>query len=133
MKQPFLPFFKPYDSVKQKSVYISGPMTGYRKFNAPAFAKCTAALRELGYAVCSPSETDQILGTLTHEEYLRFDFARVLEADFVVALEGWQYSDGARAELVVAARIGIPIWSWENWTDYHRIRYPEIMQAVSYE
>lgn len=130
-KDALFPFFKPYNG--KKNVYVSGPMTGYEEFNFPAFDEAAAVLRSLGYAVCSPAETDLILGVgaLSHAQYLRFDFQRVLEADFLVALTGWEKSLGAISEILVAVRIGTPVWGWEKWEDYDRIRYERVAQAIS--
>jgi len=129
-KHTLYPFFTPRDNWKKK-VYVSGPMTGLPEHNGPAFQKAATTLRELDYSVCNPQETDIILGPLLHEEYLRFDFERVLEADFVVALNGWEGSLGATSEILVAMRIGIPVWGWENWKDYDRISYDRVVKAMS--
>lgn len=129
-KHELYPFFTPRDHWKKK-VYISGPMTGLPEHNTPAFKAAAATLRERGYSVCSPQETDDILGPLTHEQYLRFDFDRVLEADFLVALPGWEKSLGATAEILVAVRVGTPVWGWENWEDYDRISYQRVVTAMA--
>lgn len=133
MKHALTPFFKPYHAPRGKRVYVSGPMTGYPLHNAPAFAEATAALREMGYAVCNPCETSEWLGVdeLSHAEFLRFDFERVLEADFLVALEGWERSLGAISELLVATRIGTKVWYWPAFESYDRIRYEDVAEAIS--
>lgn len=130
-KNAIYPFFQPHYG--KKNVYISGPMTGYDELNFPAFNEAATVLRDIGYAVCSPAETDQILGVgaLTHAEYLRFDFERVLEADFLVALDGWERSLGAISEILVATRIGTPVWGWANWDNYDRIRYEHVAAAIA--
>lgn len=132
-KQAFYPFFKPYDARKGKRVYVSGPMTGYPKLNFPAFDEAAAGLRELGYAVCSPAETDKYLGVgaLSHAQYLRFDFSRVLEADFLVALEGWEQSLGAISEILMAVRMGTKVWRWSTFEDYDRVTYNDVAEAIS--
>lgn len=130
-KHDLLPFFKPYDAPKGKNVYVSGPMTGIGDNNGPAFDAAAQALRNLGYAVCNPNETDQILGPLTFERYMRFDFHRVLEADFLVALPLWERSRGALAEILVAIRINTPVWGWENWKDYDRIDEGRVNAAIA--
>jgi hypothetical protein len=133
MKNAFTPFFKPYDAPKGKRVYVSGPMTGYDEYNFPAFAEAAKGLRELGYAVCSPAETDQFLGlgVMTHAQYLRFDFARVLEADFLVALDGWERSMGAISEILMAVRMGTKVWRWSTFNNYDLVTYDDVAQAVS--
>lgn len=132
-KNDFTPFFKPYDAPKGKRVYISGPMTGYDQFNFPAFESAAAQLREYGYAVCSPAETDQFLGVgnMTHAQYLRFDFARVMEADFLVALDGWERSLGALSEILMAVRMGTKVWRWTTFESYDLVTYEDVAQAIS--
>ena len=130
-KHALYPFYKPYDSVKGKNAYVSGPMTGIGDNNGPAFDAAAETLRALGYAVCNPNQTDGILGPLSFENYMRFDYDRVLEADFLIALPMWERSRGALAELHCAIRIGTPCWGWENWLDYDRIREERINAAIS--
>lgn len=128
-KQRFTPFFQPYGT--DKRVYVSGPMTGLEDSNAAAFSEAAETLRELGYAVCNPVETSDLLGERSHAEYLRFDFERVLEADFVVVLDGWENSLGALAELVVATRIGTKCWRWTNFENYDQIHYGVVVKAMA--
>lgn len=129
-KHSLYPFFTPRDWWKKK-VYISGPMTGLPEHNTPAFRSAAEQLRAKEYSVCNPAETDDILGPLSHEQYLRFDFERVLEADFLIALPGWENSLGATAEILVATRVGTPVWGWENWQDYDRITYERVVFAMA--
>jgi hypothetical protein len=108
-------------------------MTGYPEHNFPAFHAAAETLRERGYSVCSPAETDGYLGIgeLTHEQYLRFDFERVLEADFLVALAGWEHSLGALAELMVAIRVGTKAWRWDTFDEYDLITYDNLVRALA--
>ena len=104
------PFFTPISATRGR-VYISGPMTGIADYNAEQFANEARFLRTEGYSVCSPVETSLLLGQdLRHEQYLRFDFARVIECDYVVALDGWENSPGARAEIYMALMMGVIVW-----------------------
>lgn len=128
-KRALYPFFKPHDGTK--NVYISGGMSGYPDDNAPSFEIAEAALQALGYAVCSPVRTSEWLGDLSHADYLRFDFERVLEADFLVALPGWETSLGALAEILVATRIGTKVWRWENFSNYDLVTYADVEAAIS--
>ena len=127
----FTPFYTPVLEGR-KRVYISGPMTGIKDYNAPAFNEAAEALRELDYAVCSPTETSDFLGLhLSHQQYLRFDFERVLEADFLVALDGWFDSKGARAEILMAIRIGTKVWEWATWGGYNLITEGMVADAIA--
>jgi hypothetical protein len=105
-------------------------MTGYPDNNELAFAEAAEALRTDGYAVCNPVETSTLLGQLTHAQYLRFDFERVLEADFLVALRGWEHSLGALAEILMAVRMGVKVWRWENFDDYDLITYDQVAAQI---
>jgi hypothetical protein len=133
MKNAFTPFFKPYDAPKNKRVYISGPMTGYEDHNFASFSAAAEGLRTLGYTVCSPAETDQFIGedAMTHAQYLRFDFARVLEADFLVALDGWEFSLGAISEILMATRMGTKVWRWSSFENYDLVTYADVEKAIS--
>ena len=129
-KNSFTPFFHPYDR-GLKRVYVSGPMTGKPNENEAAFTEATEELQFRGYAVCNPHDTSELLGELTHAQYLRFDFERVLEADFLVALLGWEESMGALSELLMAVRMGVKCWRWETFDNYDLITYQHIVGAIS--
>jgi hypothetical protein len=105
-------------------------MTGYVNENTDAFGEAAVSLRNLGYMVCNPHDTSALLGKLSHAEYLRFDFERVLEADFLVALPGWEESLGALSEILVAVRMEVKVWRWETFADYNRITYYEVAEAI---
>lgn len=128
-KNRLTPFFVPIEAGR-KRVYISGPMTGYKDSNEAAFAEASETLQFLGYSVCNPVETSEVLGELTHAQYLRFDFERVLEADFLVALDGWEQSKGALAELLVATRIGTKCWRWSTFDNYDLITADTVQRAI---
>lgn len=127
-KHRFTPFFQPYTG--RKRVYISGPMTGFENANEERFKEAADRLREKGYMVCNPHETSALLGQLTHSEFLRFDFERILEADFLVALPGWETSLGAVSEILMAVRMDVKVWRWVNFEDYSRITYEQVAAAI---
>ena len=127
MNHTITPFFTPLDA-EESRVYISGPMTGFPGSNGKEFAKKAATLRADGYAVCNPVETSIILGDLSHPDYLRFDFARLLEADWMFALSGWEDSSGARAEIYMAVSMGLGVWS--DYDLIHRVQLEEVIEAL---
>ncbi len=129
-KHSFTPFFQPYTG--RKRVYISGPMTGYENANEKAFEEAADNLRDLDYMVCNPHDTSTLLGELTHAEYLRFDFERILEADFLVALPGWETSLGALSEILMAVRMDVKVWRWVCFADYNRITYTQVAEAIGH-
>lgn len=127
--KPLTPFYTPVGNLKR--VYISGPMTGYEDNNIPAFEAAAKKLRHLSYSVCSPAETSTFLGwDLAHEDYMRFDFERILEADFVAVLPGWEDSKGARAEIAMALHIGISCWPFGDWGHSARITLDDFARAT---
>ena len=129
-KHAFTPFFKPYYG--HKRVYVSGPMTGFDNDNAEAFDSATQDLQVMGYMVCNPVETSTLLGQLEHHQYLRFDFERVLEADFLVALKGWELSMGALSEILMAIRMDTKVWRWENFDYFDLITYKDVAAAIGW-
>jgi hypothetical protein len=103
-------------------VYIAGPMTGYPKWNFPAFFEAEAQLEKLGYEVVNPAHND---GATVQEalesagpvdrpnnlwsDYMKRDLPHVMNVDMVCLLPGWQKSKGASLEVTVAKAIGLPL------------------------
>lgn len=92
-----------------RTIYLSGPMTGYPDFNYPAFDYAAAKLRALGYNVLNPAEDFAGDTELDYEEYIRKDIKHVLTADLLVMLDGWEGSAGSHLEVAVAVGIGMPV------------------------
>jgi hypothetical protein len=102
-----------------KSVYIAGPMSGYPEFNFPAFFAAENRLRAEGYEVFNPAAKSQE-EELDKEAFITGDNLRVIEQGFdfrkcylwdvekviyanaIYMLRGWQYSPGAVGEHAVA-------------------------------
>lgn len=97
-----------------KKAYLSGPMTGYDDLNYPLFHAATGVLRDKGYEVTNPAEAFDGDQSLDPTVYLRRDIESVLQADFVVVLEGWEASKGACLEASVATGIGTPVYRYED-------------------
>jgi Domain of unknown function (DUF4406) len=112
-------------------VYISGPMTGFPKFNVPAFEAATAELRAKGYEVVSPVEMDGDDGIsdhvnastdgniaalvaktgVTYGDMLSRDVKVIFDNGIqgIFVLPGWEKSKGAKMEVFVGLLKGIPI------------------------
>ena len=107
--------------VSGKNIFVSGPMTGYENYNTRAFVATQVRLKLLGAEVvynpilpwvCEPLRISQ---TRTHESYMLEcvqELSRMREDgspffDLVVQLPGWQESEGAKVEDVVAESCGI--------------------------
>lgn len=87
-----------------KRVYISGPMTGKKDFNRPAFEAASKLVAASGFTPVLP--VDFVDGK-TYEQYLRDDLRLLLECDYIYMLDGWQESKGAKLEHMVALACGI--------------------------
>lgn len=99
-------------------IYIAGPMRGLPHYNYNSFRAAADRLRACGHKVRNPVEIAADFGTaddinadaallarVTHEEL------RILaECDSIYLLHGWQYSEGARAELKLALEKGLDIF-----------------------
>jgi hypothetical protein len=91
-----------------KRIYISGPMTGLPKFNAPAFHAEAARLRALGHEVINPAELNFDPAT-SWQDCMRNDLKALLDCDTIAVLDGWQQSKGAALEVDIAHKLGIRI------------------------
>jgi len=91
-----------------KRVYIAGPMTGVPEFNYPAFNALAAELRTEGFHVENPAENPEPVGK-TWAGYMRMSIAQMLTCDFVVVLDGWDQSRGARIEVELAVDLGMTV------------------------
>lgn len=98
-------------------VYISGPMTGIKDHNYPAFIAAAQKLRRKGYLVFNPAENFGGDRTKPYLEYLRCDIRQVAQSQAVVVLEGYENSRGARAEIVVARLLEIPVFSFGDYSE----------------
>jgi hypothetical protein len=119
-------------------VFVSGPMSGHDNYNFDAFARAENQLRDHGDDVISgrmlfASEIARGI-TRPHKDYLRMSIKLMLsfETDTICLLEGWQESDGSRAEVAVGLSLGmdfidefgnpmfpeyVEIWASERWED----------------
>lgn len=105
-------------STSCKSIYVAGPMTGYPDFNFRAFDTAAYSLRRQGWEVFNPAEKES--ETLSEEsrkagdhvqarkdgfdfrEVFTWDTSKVIEADAIFMLPGWEQSPGACAEHAIA-------------------------------
>lgn len=102
-----------------KSIYIAGPMSGYPEFNFPAFFRAQNVLEGVGYKVFNPANKEQekelnveaykvgdaklaVESGFDFKECYLWDLTKVIEADAIYMLRGWEQSPGARGEHAVA-------------------------------
>ena len=99
-------------NVKNKRIFLSGPMSFKENYNVGAFVSAHATLKLMGAGyVYDPALAwlEELGETRTHEAYMR-DALTILVVqpfDMFVTLDGWETSDGAYAEHVVAVELGI--------------------------
>jgi hypothetical protein len=113
---------------RKRVLYIAGPMRGIAWFNYPLFDRVAKELREAGNEVISPADEDRRVGfdPFANPEYriadactfpseasfesfdktVRRCLEAVLRCDEIVLLPGWEKSQGALAELAIAAWMG---------------------------
>jgi hypothetical protein len=107
-------------------LYVAGPMRLRPAYNAPAFAAAAASLRQAGYEVITPIETDQRVDptfdhyrhTATPEQIAQFQVESSLAmagCDGVALLPGWEASKGTAAELDLARRWGMEVREAGEW------------------
>ena len=99
-------------------IYIAGPMRGYPKSNFPAFYIAAKKLRKDGWTVLSPAEADKKEdgfdentgeNSKSMQHYLRRDTQMICEATTIYLLRGWEKSEGATLEYMMAHYIGLEI------------------------
>lgn len=94
------------------ALYLAGPMRGLPDLNFPAFHDAAYSLRYNGFDVFNPAET----GLENIRECLAADLKFIAEeADGVATLPGAAGSLGTRAEVALAAAIGIPVRPVMSW------------------
>lgn len=118
------------DLLEIKAVYISGPMTGYEKFNFPAFDAARDFAKKLGWTVYSPADNDRLVYPgceqspghvkgdphaedpnkppgYNFRDLLVWDVYAIGRSDAIVFLPGWEKSTGASIERHVADAFGL--------------------------
>lgn len=96
-------------------VYLSGPMSGLEDFNYPAFLAMAEKVRRVGFLVINPAEIGAQLVRIKRpkpvkwEEYMRQTIAEMMRADWILMLDGWDRSRGARIERQLALELDINI------------------------
>lgn len=94
--------------------YISGP---YRApFEDDVFTNILSARREAefvirsgGSALCPHLNTMLMGGVVPDENFLQMDLILLARCDVVYAIQNFQYSKGAKAEIEFAQKLGIPV------------------------
>lgn len=118
--------------MRQRKIYVAGPMRGYNEFNFPAFNRAAEYLRSHGWKVFNPAEKDiehhggvdisegneEGSIELAEKEH-GFSLRRALHddtawicnhADAIYLLRGWQNSKGALAEKALAEALSLKVY-----------------------
>jgi hypothetical protein len=106
--------------MKMRKIYIAGPMSGIPEFNFPKFFAVEAKLKAEGWHVFNPANKSTEEDVINHSSYgegdglalvssgwdfkaaYKWDTDRVIDADAIYMLKGWEASPGARGEHAVA-------------------------------
>tara|TARA_A100001015_G_C14901467_1_gene676569 strand:+ start:491 stop:829 length:339 start_codon:yes stop_codon:yes gene_type:complete len=100
------------------TIYVAGPMTGYKLNNFPRFNEKAKQLRDLGWTVLNPAELDIEAGFDPSEEFTPLDYMRAARRDLhaisgsdaIYLLDGWEDSIGARWEWAYAKNMSLNIY-----------------------
>lgn len=107
--------------MRQRMIYLSGPMKGYPQSNYPLFMQVAGELRSAGHTVYNPAEFKY---DGPHETFpLRKAFAEYCkficeDACTVVLLPGWEKSKGASTERGLADNCGLEIIEYSEFFDH---------------
>ena len=84
-------------------IYIAGPMSGIKDHNRPLFNMVAAELTEQSHSVLNPAT---IPDGLSQGQYMQICLPMVAVAHELVMLPGWEQSDGAYIEFLLAKKSG---------------------------
>lgn len=89
------------------NIYIAGPMTGLPDLNYPAFHQAAKQLTAQGHTPINPANTT-LPNNSTWLQYMQDCIPKLIHADAIALLPGWQNSTGATIEANLAQSLGIP-------------------------
>lgn len=95
----------------ERLFYLSGPMTGLKDYNFPAFEETKKTLEELGLYVLSPHEVSK---QNSWEAYMKTALIRLCYCTDMCMLPGWENSRGAKIEHTIAKELAMPIYYLKN-------------------
>ena len=97
----------------QRLFYLSGPMTGLKDYNYPAFEEAKKTLEEQHHYVLSPHEVSI---QSSWEAYMKIALIRLCYCTDICMLPGWENSRGAALEHTIAKELAMPIYYLKNGT-----------------
>ena len=96
-----------------KTVYISGKITGCPDLNKPKFEHAENELKKIYKKVINPHKLPDNHNK-SWEAYMKACIIAMCKCDVVFLLDDWQQSKGAIVEVNLACELGIEIKPFEN-------------------
>lgn len=90
-------------------IYISGKITGTTDY-MERFSKMEKKLTARGYEVINPAKIDDKGKPREWSWYMRRCIKLLVGCDAIYMLEGWETSDGAALEHMIAQELGIKVF-----------------------
>lgn len=101
-----------------KKIYIAGPMSGLADYNYPAFDYAEGVLCDMDLDVVNPARLGRELLKNNHHpsyaDYLRVGITALINCNVVVLLPGWEKSNGAKLEKLIAENLEMQILRFED-------------------
>ena len=95
-----------------KTVYLAGKITGDESYRSK-FKTAANMLGLAGFAVINPAMLPP--EGFEYAAYLRIGVAMLEECEALCFLSDWQESEGAKAEMKLARRLGKEIFYYDDW------------------
>jgi len=93
--------------------YICGPIADLPNLNIEEFRAVETLLTEMGYQATVPHDLFEGIDTpeYIHSDYMKVCLKELREGnyDYVIVLQGWRDSVGAREEIALADELGITV------------------------
>lgn len=95
--------------MKQKRIYISGPISGYDiEERRKAFEDAQTFLESWGYESVNPMKNG-LPAEATTREHMKRDIEMLMTCDYIYMMRRWTHSKGCKLEFDVATAIGLPV------------------------
>jgi hypothetical protein len=104
------------------TVYLAGPMQGYKNFNYDAFDEAERIVNEMANVygleleVINPANNFDRRQDLSYDTYIEESLAQVRRSDVMLLLDGWHASEGVREELVAAMAHKVNVIPFTDYT-----------------